>query len=242
MGQKVNPIGLRLGFNKNWSSHWFSQKNFAQFLREDAMIKDTINKKHPRSGINSIEIFRNTGDLSITIHTSKPGIIIGRSGIGAQDLKATLEKKLFSGIPAKERPAFRISIMEFKNPELSAKIVAENIAGQIERRISVKRAIKQSVERTMEKKAKGIKVRVSGRLGGAEIARSEHAAQGSIPLQTMRSDISYALAEAHTTYGIIGIKVWIYLGESDNLPEENAAEKPNRGRQAETQFTRNRTR
>lgn len=221
MGQKVNPVGLRIGFNKGWSAHWFSQKNYASFLQDDAKINAVINKKHARAGIGQIQIFRNRGELVITVNTAKPGLIIGRNGTGAQDLKKKLEYELFRTLPGKERPNLRLNIVEIKNPELSAKVVAENIAGQLERRISVKRAIRQAVERTMEKKAKGIKVKVSGRLNGAEIARSENAASGSIPLQTIRSDVDYALAEAHTTYGVIGVKVWIYLGESDTFPMES---------------------
>lgn len=225
MGHKVNPIGARLGFNKNWSSHWFSSRNFQNFLKEDVKIKELIHKKYPRSGIDCVEIFRNRGDITVTIHTAKPGIIIGRSGSGAQELKAAIEKTL-SLSQKKEKPNLRVNILEFKNPELSARLVAETIAGQIERRIAIKRAIKQAAERTMEKKARGIKIRVSGRLGGAEIARSEVVSFGSIPLQTIRSDVGYALAEAHTTYGIIGIKVWIYLGESDQFPLEVQTEAP----------------
>lgn len=222
MGQKVNPIGIRIGFNQGWSAHWFSEKNYAQNLKDDYTARALINKRHQKSGIAKIELFRSRGDLVITIHSSKPGVIIGRSGVGAQDLKAKLEHALYKNTLPKDRPNLRINIVEVKSPELSAQIVAENIAGQLERRISVKRAIKQAMERTMEKKAVGIKIRVAGRLGGAEIARSETLHQGSIPLQTIRSDINYAQAEALTTYGIIGIKVWIYLGESDTFPlEEN---------------------
>lgn len=217
MGQKVNPTGIRLGYNQNWHAHWFATKNYALFLREDDTIHSIINKKYPRSGIEAIDIYRNRGEVAITIHTAKPGIIIGRSGVGAQELKVLIEKPLFKHLTGKDRPNIRISILEVKGPELSAKIVAENIAVQIERRISVKRAIKQAIERTMEKRAKGIKIKVSGRLGGAEIARAESASAGTIPLQTIRSNISYALAEAKTTYGIIGIKVWIYLGVSDSI-------------------------
>jgi len=224
MGQKVNPTGLRLGFNQDWRAHWFSDKNFAGQLHDDAIIRDLITKRHARAGIAGIDIFRQRGDIAIVIHTAKPGIIIGRSGAGAQELKAKLEHALFMHIEGKaNRPSLRISIVEVKNPELNARLVAENIAGQIERRISVKRAIKQAVERTMEKRAKGIKIRVSGRIGGAEIARNELVSHGSIPLQTLRSDISYALAEAKTTFGVIGIKVWIYLGESEDVPFETAS-------------------
>jgi len=226
MGQKVNPVGLRLGYNKSWSAHWFSSNNYAAFLKEDAMIKALIKKRYVNSGVSSVDIYRNRGDLTISIHTSKPGVIIGRSGVGAQDLRAQMEKMLFKNILPKQRPSLRINIVEVKNPELSAQIVAETIANQIERRISVKRAIRQAIERTMEKKALGIKIRVSGRLGGAEIARSEIMSNGSVPLQTMRSDVSYALAEAKTTFGVIGIKVWIYLGISETLPTEANPKSP----------------
>jgi small subunit ribosomal protein S3 len=228
MGQKVNPIGLRLGFNRGWSSHWFSTKEYSKCLQQDDMIKTIIRGKYARASISSIEIFRNRGDIVVNIHTAKPGIIIGRSGAGAQELRSMIEKKLFQGLTIKERPNFRLNIVEVKNPELSATIVAENIANQIERRISVKRAIRQAMERTMEKKAKGIKIKVSGRLGGAEIARSEAASSGSIPLQTLRSDISYALGEAKTTFGVIGVKVWIYLGESDQMPVDQPTSQPPR--------------
>ncbi|MEI6477870.1 MAG: 30S ribosomal protein S3 [bacterium] len=230
MGQKVNPIGIRIGFNKGWNAHWFSQRNYAANLQEDSIIRELIQKRHPKSGISQIEIFRSRGEVVVSVHTAKPGIIIGRSGSGVQDLKLKLEKAAFSRMLHKERPTLRLNIVELKSPELNAQVVADNIAGQLERRISVKRAIKQSIERTMEKKAKGIKIRVAGRLGGSEIARSENISQGSIPLQTIRSDISYAQAEAHTTYGIIGIKVWIYLGQSDVFPVATSARTSNPNR------------
>ena len=222
MGQKVNPVGSRIGYNKIWSAHWFGGHNFAAYLKQDFEIKEIINKRFPKSGIASIEIFRNRGELVVTIHTAKPGLIIGRSGAGAQELKTKIEKLVWASLSKKDRSSFRLNIVEVKSPELNAKIVAENIAGQLERRISVKRAMRQAAERTMEKRAKGIKIQISGRLNGAEIARSENLAQGSIPLQTMRSDISYALAEAKTTYGVIGVKVWIYLGDSEVFPHEVA--------------------
>lgn len=228
MGQKVNPIGFRLGFNTAWTSHWFSAHKFAATLQEDATIRDAINKKYPRASISSIELFRNRGDIVATILTAKPGIIIGRGGAGSQELKRQIDAKVAKFYPQGGKPNIRINIVEVKNPELSAAIVAETIAGQLERRISVKRAIRQAVERTMEKKAKGIKVKVSGRLNGAEIARNEVVSNGSIPLQTLRSSISYSQAEANTTYGVIGIKVWIYLGESDEFPLSQTPEGPSR--------------
>lgn len=229
MGQKVNPNGARLGFNKNWTSHWFSGKNLVESLREDDAIKKVILKRYQRSGISLIETFRNRGEVVVNIHTSKPGIIIGRSGKGVQELKAQLELAMvrirkIGG----QRVGLRLNIVETKAPELSAQIVADNIAGQLERRISVKRAMRQAIERTMERRAKGIKVKVAGRLNGAEIARNEVMSNGSIPLQTLRSDISYAQATAVTTYGSIGIKVWIYLGESDEMPTAQPVEQPSR--------------
>ena len=227
MGQKVNPHGARLGYNKNWNAHWFSQKSYALFLQQDLAIRKVITARFPRSGIDRVEIFRNRGDINVAIHTSKVGVIIRRSGVGIQELKAALDKQLFTQVLPKDRPNIRITIVEVKAPELSARIVAENIAGQLERRISVKRAIRQASERTMEKRAKGIKIKVSGRLGGAEIARTENTAAGSIPLQTMRSNISYAQAEAKTTFGVIGVKVWIYLGELEEVVQENF-EQPSR--------------
>jgi small subunit ribosomal protein S3 len=219
MGQKVNPVGFRLGFNVGWSSHWFANsKDYAKLLQEDDAIRSIITKRYSRASIASIELYRNRGDIVVTIHTGKPGVIIGRGGAGSQELRRLIDEKLNKLYAGLKKPGLRLNIVEVKNPELSAAIVAESIAGQIERRISVKRAIRQSVERTMEKKAKGIKIKVTGRLNGAEIAREENVANGSIPLQTLRSNISYSLAQAHTTYGVIGIKVWIYLGESDTFP------------------------
>lgn len=224
MGQKVNPVGFRIGFNKGWTSHWFSAKNFAAGLQEDSAIKQIIEKRYHHSGIAVVDIFRNRGDIVVTIHSSKPGIIIGRSGAGAQELRAKLEKAIQKVRKSQDKVNLRVNIVETRSPELNATLVAETIANQLERRISVKRAIKQAIERTMEKRAKGIKIKVSGRLNGAEIARSEGSSQGSIPLQTLRSNISYALAQANTTYGVIGIKVWIYLGDSEEMPIEATPE------------------
>jgi small subunit ribosomal protein S3 len=218
MGQKVNPVGVRIGFNKGWVSHWFAGKNFAGALQEDAAIRQVIEKRYHHSGVSVVEIYRNRGDIVISIYSSKPGIIIGRSGVGAQELRVKLEKAIQVIRKTNDKITMRVNIVEARNPELNAKLVAETIANQIERRISVKRAMKQAIERTMEKRAKGIKIKISGRLNGAEIARNEAAAAGSIPLQTLRSDISYALAQANTTYGVIGVKVWIYLGDSDQMP------------------------
>ena len=220
MGQKVNPHGLRLGFNKNWTSHWFATASYAAYLEQDRQIRVLINKRYNRSGVQNIDIYRRSGEVVVSIHTSKPGIIIGRGGAGSTELKAKLEAMLFQDLTKSERPSVRLNIVEVKTPELSAKLVAENIAGQLERRIAVKRTMRQAVERTMERRAKGIKIKISGRLNGAEIARNETTSNGSIPLQSLKSDISYGLAEAQTTYGVIGIKVWIYTGDSTELPPE----------------------
>jgi small subunit ribosomal protein S3 len=228
MGRKVNPHGVRLGFNKNWSSHWFAGKTMVTALQEDEAIRQTINKRYARSGISAIEIFRNRGEVTVNINTAKPGIIIGRSGKGAQELRVNLDAAIRKVRNSDQRVNLRLNIIEAKAPELSAKVVAETIANQLERRIAVKRAMRQAMERTMERKAKGIKIKVSGRLNGAEIARSEVMSSGSIPLQTLRSDISYAQATAVTTFGVLGVKVWIYLGETDQLPSAQPAEQPSR--------------
>lgn len=223
MGRKVNPNGFRIGYNKNWSSQWFSEKQYANYLISDSQIRGLILKKHHRSGISDIIISRNRAEIVVTIYSSKPGVLIGRSGTGTQDLKLQIENTL------KQRPGFdkqivRLNIVEIKNAETNARLVAENIAGQLERRIAVKRAIRQAIERATEKRVKGIKIRISGRLGGADIARSEGNSSGSIPLQTIRSNVDYALSEAHTTFGILGVKVWIYNGESTEMPSEASLE------------------
>ena len=217
MGHKVNPTGLRLGFNKNWSSLWFSPKRYAANLKEDFTIRELVNKKHNRSGISEIQINRNRGEIIVSIFSSKPGVIIGRSGSGSQDLKALIEKTINSNSVSSEKQTVRLNIVEVKSSETNAKLIAENIAGQLERRIAFKRAMRQAIEKASEKRVRGIKIRVSGRLGGAEIARSESTSHGSIPLQTIRSQIDYAQAEAHTTYGIVGVKVWVYNGESNSI-------------------------
>lgn len=218
MGHKVNPIGFRLGFNKNWSSQWFSPKKYAEGLKEDFKIRELIQKKHHRSGIAEIQINRNRGEIVVSIFSSKPGVIIGRSGSGSQDLKQLIERTINTVSLNKEKQTVRLNIIEVKSPETNARLVAENIAGQLERRIAFKRAMRQAIEKANEKKVKGIKIRVSGRLGGAEIARSESTSSGSIPLQTIRSNIDYAQAEAHTSYGIVGVKVWVYNGELSYIP------------------------
>ncbi|HHW03528.1 MAG TPA: 30S ribosomal protein S3 [Thermoanaerobacterales bacterium] len=205
MGQKIHPHGLRVGIIKDWDSRWYSSKDFAELLLEDYKIREYIKKKLYSSGVSRIEIERAASRVKVTINTAKPGMVIGKGGTGVEELKAELEK-----ITGKQ---VSINVVEIKNPDIDAQLIAENIASQLERRISFRRAMKQAISRAMKTGAKGIKTMVSGRLGGAEIARSEMYHEGTIPLQTLRADIDYGFAEAYTTYGRIGVKVWVYKGE-----------------------------
>ncbi|NLP15002.1 MAG: 30S ribosomal protein S3 [Clostridium sp.] len=206
MGQKVNPHGLRIGIIKDWDTKWYaSNKNFSEFLVEDFKIRKFIKNKLYASGISRIEIERAANKVKINVNTSKPGLVIGKGGSGIEELRKQLEKLTQKNV--------LINITEIKVPELDSQIVAENIASQLEKRISFRRAMKQAMSRTMRLGAKGIKTSVSGRLGGAEIARTEHYHEGTIPLQTLRADVDYGFAEANTTYGKLGVKVWIYKGE-----------------------------
>lgn len=209
MGQKVNPHGFRVGVIKTWESKWYADKDYQKFLLEDIRIREFVMKNLFLSGISRVEIERASNKVKLDIYTAKPGMVIGRQGANIELLKTDLKKMTTSEVD--------VNIIEIKQPDLDAKLVAENIAGQLERRIAFRRAMKQSVGRTIRCGAKGIKVACSGRLGGAEIARGETYREGSIPLHTLRADIDYATAEAHTTYGRIGVKVWIYKGEV--LPE-----------------------
>ena len=215
MGQKVNPHGLRVGVIKGWDSKWYAGKDYEKFLLEDIKIREFIKEKLFLSGISKVEIERASNKARISIHTAKPGMVIGRQGSNIELLKSDLKKMTESAI--------EINIVEVKTPDMDATLVAENIAAQLERRIAFRRAMKQCVGRTMRMGAKGIKITCGGRLGGAEIARSESYREGNIPLHTLRADIDYGTAEAHTTYGRIGIKVWIYKGEV--LPESKEAAK-----------------
>ena len=206
MGQKVNPHGLRVGVIKDWDSKWYANsKDFSDYLVEDVKIRKYVKKKLYAAGVSRIEIERANNSATVRISTAKPGIVIGKAGAGTEAIKADLEK--LTGRTVK------IDILEIKQPDLDAQLCAENIAAQLEKRISFRRAMKQVMSRTMKAGAKGIKTACSGRLGGAEIARSEHYHEGTIPLQTLRADIDYGFAEADTTYGKIGVKVWIYKGE-----------------------------
>lgn len=207
MGQKVNPHGLRVGVIKDWDTKWYADdKNFADFLVEDDKIRKFLKSKLYASGVSRIEIERTAGKIKINIHVAKPGMVIGKGGAGIEELKKDMEKLT-------NNKGVSINITEIKVTEMDAQLVAENIAAQLEKRTSFRRAMKQSMQRTMRSGAKGIKTMCAGRLGGAEIARSEWYREGTIPLQTLRADIDYGFAEAHTTYGRIGVKVWIYKGE-----------------------------
>lgn len=206
MGQKINPHGFRVGVVFDWSTRWFAdKKDFANYLVEDHKIRKDLKEKYYSTGISRIDIERSAAKMTINLYTGRPGMIIGRGGKGIEDLKAYVEKLI-------DRPV-NINVLEVKNPDGDAQLVAENIAQQLEKRISFRRAMKQSIQRAMRSGIKGIKVKVSGRLNGADIARNEHYHEGSIPLQTLRANIDYGFAEAKTTYGRLGVKVWIYKGQ-----------------------------
>ncbi len=221
MGQKVNPNGFRVGVIKDWNTRWYaSKKDFADFLVEDRKIRDFVKKKYFLASISRIEIDRAAGKITVSIFTARPGLLIGKGGTGIEVIKEDIKKAIGKDVS--------VNIMEIRDPDADAQLVAENIASQLEKRISFRRAMKQAMGRAMQKNSvKGIKLMVSGRLGGAEIARSEGYHDGSIPLQTMRADIQYGFAEAKTTYGRIGCKVWIYKGEL--LGKRNASEKREEG-------------
>ena len=205
MGQKVNPHGLRVGVIKDWDSIWYAEKDFSKLLVEDHKLRKFLKKELYDSGVSRIKIQRTTERVKITIHTAKPGIVIGKNGQAIQELSTKLQKMSDQKV--------MVNIEEIKRPELDAQLVAENIAKQLEDRVTFRRAMKQAMSRTMKMGAKGIKTSVSGRLGGADMARTEHYHDGTIPLQTLRADIDYGFAEADTTYGKIGVKTWIYKGE-----------------------------
>lgn len=205
MGQKVNPVGLRIGIIREWESKWYAGKDYADLLHEDIKIRDFLKKRLSDAAVPHIDIERAANRVNITIHTAKPGMVIGKGGTEVEILRQELAKMTNKKV--------HININEIKSPELNAQLVAESIAQQLERRISFRRAMKQAIQRSMRAGAKGIKTVVGGRLGGAEIARSEGYSEGTVPLHTLRADIDYGTAEAHTTYGRLGVKVWIYRGE-----------------------------
>jgi small subunit ribosomal protein S3 len=205
MGQKVHPYGFRLGFNKPWRSRWFAKQGYSKLLQEDLELKENLRERLKSAGVSSIEVDRPGNKLRVTIRTSRPGIIIGRKGAEIEKLKQDMARKT-------KREVF-IDIQEVHKPELDAQLVSESIGLQLEKRVAFRRAMRKAVDSALRFGCKGIKVRVSGRLNGAEIARSEWYLQGQLPLHTLRADIDYGFAEAHTTYGVIGIKTWLYKGE-----------------------------
>ena len=217
MGQKVNPRGARVGVIFDWSTRWYAgKKDFANNLNEDFRLRKMLKEKYYACGISRIDIERSASRMTVTVFAGKPGMIIGRSGKGIEDLKAEVEA--FAG------HAVNIRVMEVKAPDVDAQLIAENIAQQLEKRIAFRRAMKQSIQRANKAGAKGVKIAISGRLGGADIARTEHYHEGSIPLQTLRANIDYGFAEAKTTYGRLGVKVWVYKGQV--LPKPKKAAQP----------------
>ena len=205
MGHKVHPIGFRLGVHRDWLAKWYADKHYTELLQEDLKIRSTVVSSYPEAGIAKVEIERQANQVTITIYTARPGIVIGRSGQRVDETRQKLEK-----LTGKK---LRLNIQEVRQPELDAYLVARSVAEQMERRVAFRRAMRQAVTRSMQGGAKGIKVICSGRLGGAEIARRETAKDGRLPLQTLRADIDFGIAEAHTTLGLIGVKVWIYRGD-----------------------------
>ncbi len=205
MGQKVHPIGMRIGVIRDWDSKWYAEKDYADFLHEDLRIRDYVAKRLSDASVSRVEIERAANRVNITIHTAKTGMVIGKGGSEVEALRKNLNELTQKRV--------HINIVEIKRADLDAKLVAENIARQLEGRVSFRRAQKQAIQRTMRAGAKGIKTQVSGRLGGADIARAEHYSEGTVPLHTLRADIDYAWEEADTTYGKLGVKVWIYRGE-----------------------------
>jgi len=209
MGRKVHPYGFRIGTTRDWQAKWYADKHYADFLQEDVKIRQAVREKYAEAGVSLVEIERQASKVSVTIYTARPGIVIGRGGQRVDEVRRFLEALIDKKI--------QLNIQEIRQPELDAYLVARSIAEQIERRIAYRRAMKQAIFRTLQAGALGIKIKCSGRLAGAEIARSQMMHQGRVPLHTLRADIDYGFAEANTTYGKIGVKVWIYKGEI--LPE-----------------------
>jgi small subunit ribosomal protein S3 len=220
MGQKIHPVGMRLGITRTWDSRWFEKKHYVDWLHEDVAIRKSFNRWMRSASISRIEIERRANQARVIVNTAKPGIIIGKRGVGIDEIRKNLEQLTGKTIA--------VNVMEISHPELDARLVAQNIVDQLEKRIAFRRAMKQAIMRTMRAGARGIKVQVSGRLGGAEIARTEHNADGKVPLHTLRADIDYAQVEAFTTFGRIGVKVWIYRGEV--LPDQPRTDGPLRDR------------
>ena len=218
MGRKVNPYGFRVGITRDWQSKWFSERSYRELLHEDLRLRRLVMKELKDAGVSQVIVDRNANQLTLTVTTAKPGIVIGRGGANADRLRALLQR----AAPDKR---VRLNIEEIAVPELDAYLVARSVADQLERRVAFRRAIKQAVQRTMQRGALGCRVRVSGRLGGTEMSRSEAEMQGRVPLHTIKADIDYGLAESHTTFGVIGVKCWIYRGDiaPDETPFAKAA-------------------
>jgi small subunit ribosomal protein S3 len=217
MGQKVNPNGFRLGVIRPWRARWFADKAYTALVHEDLAIRQVIMERHANAGVAEVDIDRSANNVTVTIHTARPGIIIGKSGQNVEQLRQALENRTGKKV--------KVNIVEVRQPDVNATLVARNIADQLVKRISFRRAMKQAMQRAMDRGAKGIKVTVAGRLGGAEMSRRETDRRGRVPLQTLRADVEYGTAEAHTTYGVIGVKVWIYKGDvisTRNSPVEPA--------------------
>lgn len=215
MGQKTHPIGFRLGVNKTWDSRWFAKKDYAGLLHEDIKLRQFIREKLSSAGIAKVEIERAASKVKINVHTARPGIVIGKKGAGVETLKGDLQK-------LSKNEVF-LNIIEVKKPEANAQLIAENVAGQLEKRVAFRRAMKKCMTSAFKQGIKGIKIRVSGRLGGAEIARTEWYSEDSVPLHTLRANIDYGTAEARTTYGQIGVKAWVYHGEILNTKKEKVS-------------------
>lgn len=216
MGQKVNPVGFRIGITRTWDSRWFGKRDYAKLLHEDIQLREYLKEKLHGAGIARIEIERAANKVKINVHTARPGIVIGKKGAGVEQLKADVQK-------LSKNEVF-LNIVEVKKPEGNAQLIAENVASQLEKRVAFRRAMKKCMTAAFKQGIKGIKIRVSGRLGGAEIARTEWYSEDSVPLHTLRANIDYGTAEARTTYGVIGVKAWVYTGEAATLKKQAAAE------------------
>lgn len=216
MGQKVNPIGFRLGITRTWDSRWYAKRDYGKLLHEDIKLRRHLKEKLYSAGIARIEIERAANKVKINVHTARPGIVIGKKGAGVEQLKAEVQK-------LSKNEVF-LNIIEVKKPEANATLIAENVASQLEKRVAFRRAMKKCMTSAFKQGIKGIKIRVSGRLGGAEIARTEWYSEDSVPLHTLRANIDYGTAEARTTYGVIGIKAWVYTGEVQTLRKQAAVE------------------
>jgi small subunit ribosomal protein S3 len=211
MGRKVHPVGFRLGISSTWESNWFSEKQYTELLHEDIAIRNLVDKELQRAGVARIELERSANKVDVTLHTAKPGIVIGKQGANVERIRSLIERKVGKKV--------NLRIEEIKVPETNARLIAESIAEQIQRRVAYRRAMKHSIQQAMRRGAKGVKIKMSGRLGGAEMSRTVTEMEGRVPLHTLRADIEFATVHAHTTYGRIGVKVWVYKG--DVLPQRD---------------------